>query len=59
MREYACTLEERQRAAFYNRDRYWRDPDFRLHKINGWRVRRGMEPYANVDDIPMRGRRAA
>jgi hypothetical protein len=59
VREYACTIEERQRAAAYNRERYWRDPDFRLHKINSWRSARGMEPYANANDIPLRGRRAA
>ena len=59
MKPYATPLAERERIARIMRERYWRDPDFRLKKINRARVWQGLEPYANVNDIPVRGRRAA
>lgn len=59
MKEYATPFAERERLSRYKVERYWTDPDFRLAKINHWRVARGMAPYADASEIPTRGRRAA
>jgi hypothetical protein len=56
---YATPLSERERIARIMRERYWRDPEFRLRKINRAREWYGLAPYASADEIPVRGRRAA
>jgi hypothetical protein len=57
MREYATPLSERQRLAAHYRRKYWSDPDFRLKGINRWRIWKGLEPYASLDEM-QRGRAA-
>lgn len=39
---YAMPLEDRKAAADYERDRYRRDPAYRLKRINLTRARRGL-----------------
>jgi hypothetical protein len=56
---YVTPLAERERIARIMRERYWSDPEFRLRKINRARQWYGYEPYSSVDEIPVRGRRAA
>lgn len=51
MREYATPLAERQRIAAYYRERYKRDPEYRLRKVNCLRIRLGLAPRASVDEI--------
>lgn len=54
MKEYATPLAERQRIAAYYRERYKRDPEYRLKKVNCLRIRLGKKPYATVDEIQYR-----
>ena len=54
MREYATPLAERQRIAAYYRDRYRRDPEWRLRKLNRSRAGFGLPPYDSVDQIKTR-----
>ena len=51
MKEYATDLKERQRIAAYYRERYKRDPEYRLRKVNCLRIRLGLPPRASVDEI--------
>lgn len=50
-REYITPLAERQRISRWYKQRYWSDPEFRLRKINGWRIWKGREPYASLDEM--------
>lgn len=50
-REYATPLAERQRIAAYYRERYKRDPEYRLRKVNCLRIRLGLPPRASIDEI--------
>lgn len=54
MREYATPLAERERIAAYYRERYQRDPDYRLRKVNCLRVRNGLPPRSSVEEIAYR-----
>jgi hypothetical protein len=54
MREYATPLAERQRIAAYYRERYKRDPEYRLRKVNCLRIRLGLPPRKSVDEIQPR-----
>jgi hypothetical protein len=54
MREYATPLAERQRIAAYYRERYKRDPEYRLRKVNCLRIRLGLPPRKSVDEIAPR-----
>lgn len=51
MREYATPLAERQRIAAYYRERYKRDPDYRLRKTNCLRIRQGLPPRTHLHDL--------
>lgn len=51
MREYQTSLEERLRCSRYNRDRYQRDPEYRLRRLNAGRIHQGLKPRASVDEI--------
>jgi hypothetical protein len=59
MREYATPLAERLRIAAYYRERYKRDPEYRLRKVNCLRVRQGLPPRASVDEIAPKNGSAA
>ena len=48
---YAMPLADRLRISRRERERYERDPDFRLKQINRTRQRRGMQP---LPDLPER-----
>jgi hypothetical protein len=51
MREFATPLAERQRIAAYYRERYKRDPEYRLRSLNRSRVGQGLVPRGSVDEI--------
>ena len=51
MKEYATPLKERERIARYYRERYWRDPEFRLRKLNRSRAWFGLPPHGHIDEI--------
>jgi hypothetical protein len=51
MREYATPLAERLRIASYYRERYKRDPDYRLRKVNCLRARQGLAPRASIEEL--------
>jgi hypothetical protein len=53
---YVLSLEERLHFARVQRERYERDPEFRLSQINRARSRRGMPPVRSLDEIRPRGR---
>lgn len=57
MREYETTLAERLRIARYYRERYARDPEFRLKKLNRSRAHAGLPPRNSVDEIGTYSRR--
>lgn len=54
---FALPLKERQRYARNKRDRYWRDPEYRLARINGQRIRAGKPTIASLSEVETRGRR--
>lgn len=58
---YALPLRERRRHARNKRERYSRDPEYRLARINDSRARRGAPPIATLADMgnPRDGRRNA
>jgi hypothetical protein len=51
---YKMPLRTRLRHARYNRERWQRDPEFRLRRINARREQRGQPPYASLAEIPER-----
>lgn len=53
---YELPLEDRLHFAKVQRERYQRDPDFRLKQINRTRQRRGMEPVRDLSEVRTRGR---
>lgn len=55
---YSLSLHDRQRFARNKRERYWRDPEYRLARINSERVRSGKLPVASLAEIETRGQRA-
>lgn len=55
---FRCDLYERMQKANWARRKYWECPDTRLHRVNLVRRRRGLEPYASLDDVPPRGHAA-
>ena len=48
---YALPLPKRQRFARNKRERYWRDPAFRLACINRAREQRGAPPIVSLDEM--------
>jgi hypothetical protein len=57
VKRFVTPLKDRQRIAAYYRERYKRDDDFRLRKVNGLRARLGLPVRASVDEIaPKPGR---
>jgi hypothetical protein len=58
MREFATTLEERQRQARIHAERYWTDESYRLRNINRWRRWKGREPYTSIEQVKTQGPRA-
>lgn len=56
MSRFVTPLAARQRIATYYRERYQRDPEYRLRKINDLRVRQGLKPRASIDEIAPRSR---
>ncbi len=58
---FALPLAERRRHARNKRALYWRDPEYRLARINDSRRQRGAPPIASLDDMgdPTAGRRGA
>lgn len=61
MTDYSLPLSERRRHARNKRNRYARDPEYRLACINKERARRGAPPIASLADMgnPRDGRRGA
>jgi hypothetical protein len=51
---YRLPLRERQRYARNKRDRYYRDPEYRLAQINASRSRKGLPPYDTLEQVPLR-----
>ena len=51
---YRLPLRERLRFARNKRDRYHRDPDYRLDCINRARARKGLEQVASLDSVKLR-----
>lgn len=58
MREFATTIEERQRQSRIHAERYWTDPDYRLRNINRWRRWKGYELYTSLEQVTTQGPRA-
>jgi hypothetical protein len=52
--KFRTPLRERQRFARNKRDRYLRDPNYRLGQINAVRERRGLPPYRSLDEVKLR-----
>lgn len=52
--KYALPLHRRRQNAAYNQRRYWNDDEYRLHKINSARQRRGKPLLTSVEQIPER-----
>lgn len=48
---YVLPLEDRLHFAAVQRERYWRDPDFRLRQINRTRARRGQPPLQSLAEV--------
>lgn len=55
---FVMPLEERQRRAKENRERYWSNPADRLKRINADRARRGRPVVASLAEVETRGRPA-
>jgi hypothetical protein len=49
--KYRTPLKRRLQQAGHLSRRYRADPDYRLHKVNSSRVRRGKEPLSCVSEI--------
>lgn len=58
---FSLPLAERRRHARNKRALYWRDPEYRLARINDSRRQRGAPPIASLDEMgdPTAGRRGA
>lgn len=52
---YALPLKLRERLARNKRDRYWRDPAFRLRCINTSRAKKGLPPVSDLEEVETRG----
>lgn len=48
---YAMPLADRKAAADYERERYHRDPAYRLKRINLTRARRGLPPRESLEGL--------
>jgi hypothetical protein len=53
---YVLPLEDRMQLAEAQRERYARDPVFRLRQINRSRERRQMPPVRDLSEVKPRGR---
>lgn len=51
MRIYRTSLKKRLRRCERFKERYWSDPEYRLHRINADKIRRGKPPIASLDEI--------
>lgn len=56
--KFSLSLHDRQRFARNKRDRYWRDSDYRLRRINESRAAKGLPPAKSLDEIRLRGANA-
>lgn len=54
---FALSLHDRQRFARNKRERYWRDPEYRLLRINECRQRNGRPVVSSLAEVETRGRR--
>lgn len=54
MKFYVSSLTDRQRRARYLRERYAKDPAFRLKVVNKGRRYRGLPPHSSIDEIKPR-----
>lgn len=52
---FRLSLAERRRASDWQREKYWRDPDYRLRRINKARKRLGLPPHEHIIDAATRG----
>lgn len=52
---YALPFRLRERLARNKRERYWRDPEFRLKCINTSRAKKGLPPVSDLADVETRG----
>lgn len=56
MKDYTYTLAERRKRCEAEKARYWRDPEYRLARINRARQQYGAPPRASLDEVaPRRG----
>ncbi len=51
---FRLSLHDRQRYARSKRERYVRDPDYRLRRINESRARKGLPPYSALEQVTLR-----
>jgi hypothetical protein len=51
---FKLPFSERERFARNKRDRYYRDPVYRLKRINETRQRSGQAPYETLDEVKLR-----
>lgn len=51
---FRLSLRDRQRFARNKRERYHRDPAYRLERINASRARKGLPPYGSLAEVPLR-----
>lgn len=51
---FKLSLEQRQRFARNKRNRYWRNPQVRLARINDERAKRGSPPIASLEEVGTR-----
>lgn len=57
MPKFVTPLKKRLRISAYYRERYQRDDEYRLRKVNALRAYQGLPPRASVDEIaPKPGR---
>lgn len=53
-REFHAPLGERLAMSVYANDRYRRDPEFRLRRINRARLAQGLPPRASLEEVKLR-----
>lgn len=52
---FKAPLVERRKAAARQKAKYWRDPAYRLRRINRARARLGLKPHEHIMDAATRG----
>lgn len=53
-RQFHASFGERQAMSVYANDRYRRDGQYRLRKINRARQHQGLPPRASLDEVRLR-----